>query len=36
MYSVIETAKENNIKPIEYLTYLFDRLPNVDLNMNKF
>jgi transposase len=32
IYSVIETAKENNIKPIEYLTYLFDKLPNIDIN----
>ena len=31
IYSVVETAKENNLKPFEYLTYLFEKLPNVDI-----
>jgi transposase len=31
IYSIIETAKENNLKPYNYLEYLFERLPNVDL-----
>ncbi|AHM55814.1 transposase [Peptoclostridium acidaminophilum DSM 3953] len=30
IYSIIETAKENNLKPFNYLTYLFEQLPNVD------
>jgi len=30
IYSIIETAKENHLKPFNYLTYLFERLPNVD------
>jgi len=30
IYSIIETAKENSLKPFEYLHYLFERLPNVD------
>ena len=30
IYSIIETAKENNLKPYNYLVYLFERLPNVD------
>jgi len=30
IYSIIETAKENNLNPFEYLTYLFERLPNED------
>lgn len=30
IYSVIETAKENNLKPFEYLTYLFEILPNIN------
>ncbi len=30
IYSIIETAKENNLKPYNYLMYLFERLPNVD------
>ena len=32
IYSIIETAKENRLKPFEYLVYLFEQLPNVDLN----
>lgn len=31
IYSIIETAKENNLKPFNYLTYLFEQLPNVDI-----
>lgn len=27
MYSIIETAKQNNLEPYHYLCYLFDRLP---------
>ncbi len=30
IYSIIETAKENNLKPVNYLTYLFEKLPNID------
>ena len=30
LYSIIETAKENGLKPFEYLTYLFERLPAID------
>jgi transposase len=30
IYSIIETAKENNLKPFNYLTCLFEQLPNVD------
>lgn len=32
IYSIIETAKENSLKPFEYLTYVFDHLPNIDIN----
>jgi hypothetical protein len=28
LYSIIETAKENRLKVFEYLTYLFEQLPN--------
>jgi len=28
-YSIIETAKENQLNPFQYLTYLFEKLPNV-------
>lgn len=30
VYSVIETAKENGLNPLLYLTYLFEQLPNAD------
>jgi len=29
VYSIIETAKENQLNPFQYLTYLFEKLPNV-------
>ncbi len=32
MYSVVETAKENNLSPYHYLRYLFETLTNIDLN----
>jgi transposase len=32
IYSVIETAKANNLNPFAYLSYLFEQLPNVDTN----
>lgn len=31
IYSIIETAKENKLKPFEYLKYLFEQLPNTDI-----
>jgi transposase len=31
-YSIIETAKENGLNPFTYLTYLFETLPNVNIN----
>ncbi|MCP1124292.1 hypothetical protein CN326_17355 [Bacillus sp. AFS018417] len=31
-YSVVETAKENNLSSYHYLRYLFETLPNIDLN----
>lgn len=30
IYSIVETAKENNLIPFEYLKYLFEQLPNID------
>jgi transposase len=30
IYSIIETAKENNLDPRKYLIHLFERLPNID------
>ncbi|CAB3395977.1 transposase [Kyrpidia spormannii] len=32
VYSIVETAKENGLNPYEYLRYLFERLPNVNIN----
>lgn len=32
IYSVVETAKENDLNPFMYLTYLLERLPNIDLH----
>lgn len=32
VYSIIETAKENSLIPFEYLRYLFEKLPNMDLS----
>ena len=33
-YSVIETAKENGLKPFEYLNFIFKTAPNLDLAHN--
>ncbi|MCO7128373.1 IS66 family transposase [Sporolactobacillus shoreicorticis] len=30
IYSLIETAKENGLIPFQYLTYLFEQLPNLE------
>ncbi len=30
IYSIVETAKENNLNPYAYLTHLFEKLPNMD------
>lgn len=32
IYSIIETAKENKLKPYEYLVLLSEQLPNIDIN----
>lgn len=34
IYSIIETAKENGLIPMNYLTYLFEKMPNVDFKNN--
>jgi hypothetical protein len=33
-YSLIETAKENGLKPYEYLKYIFETAPNLDIAHN--
>ena len=30
IYSIITTAKENNLRPYEYLTWLFETMPNTE------
>ncbi|MBZ9607332.1 IS66 family transposase [Clostridium estertheticum] len=34
IYSIIETAKENGLIPMKYLTYLFKIMPNIDFKNN--
>ena len=34
IYSIIETAKENGLNPMKYLTYLFEKMPNLDFKNN--
>lgn len=34
IYSIIETAKEIGLNPMNYLTYLFERMPNEDFKNN--
>jgi len=31
IYRIVETAKENGLNPFEYLKYLFEKLPNIDI-----
>lgn len=31
IYSIVETAKENQLDPLKYLTYIFEQLPLIDL-----
>ena len=31
IYSVVETAKENDINPLKYICYLLEQLPNMDI-----
>ena len=33
IYSIIETAKENGLKPFEYLEFLFETMPNTTMGM---
>ncbi|MEA3392620.1 MAG: IS66 family transposase, partial [Candidatus Marinimicrobia bacterium] len=32
IYSLVETAKENGLNPFTYLKYLFDKLPNINID----
>lgn len=34
IYSLVETAKENNLKPYEYFNYLLSNMPNSDFREN--
>ncbi len=31
IYSIVETAKENGLNPFDYLKFLFEKMPNMDL-----
>ena len=31
IYSIVETAKENGLNPFQYLKYLFEKMPNIDI-----
>ncbi|HHV41688.1 MAG TPA: transposase domain-containing protein [Clostridiaceae bacterium] len=31
IYSIVELAKENGLNPFNYLKYLFEKLPNIDI-----
>ena len=32
IYSIVETAKENGLNPLAYLTYVFEQLPNINIS----
>ncbi|AEF93529.1 transposase IS66 [Desulfotomaculum nigrificans CO-1-SRB] len=32
IYSIVETAKENGLNPFNYLSYIFEKLPNSNIN----
>ena len=32
IYSIVETAKENRLNPLNYLTFLFEQLPLINLD----
>ncbi|MBF8983232.1 transposase domain-containing protein [Lutibacter sp. B2] len=34
IYSIVETAKEQGLNPMNYITYLFEQIPNMDLKNN--
>lgn len=34
IYSIIETAKENGLNPMTYLTYILSKMPNIDFRNN--
>lgn len=34
IYSIVERAKENGLKPMNYLTYVFEKMPNIDFKNN--
>ena len=34
IYSIVESAKENGLIPFNYLQYLFEKLPNIDIQDN--
>ena len=35
LYSLIETAKENNLNLFNYIQYVLEKLPNIDIQDNQ-
>jgi len=35
LFSIMETAKANNLSPFHYLEYLFEQIPNINVNDDK-
>ena len=33
VYSIVETSKANDLEPFRYLTYLFEKLPNINFKI---
>ena len=34
VYSIVETSKANDFEPFRYLTYLFEKLPNINFKIH--
>ena len=34
VYSIVETSKANGLEPFRYLTYLFEKLPNINFKIH--
>ena len=34
VFSIVETAKENGLNPMNYLIYVFEKMPNIDFRNN--
>ncbi|WP_369691820.1 transposase domain-containing protein [Selenomonas ruminantium] len=34
VYSIVETSKANDLEPFRYLTYLLEKLPNINFKIH--